>query len=556
MSPTPLSRYAKKLLVVSLVIFCVTLGNLWAALAPDLVSTAQAASATAPNVQTLNTTQTLDNLVRVWLRIPALEHSNVGLEIMELPTGKVLYSFNGNRRYTPASTVKAITAACAFDTLGGGYTYKTSIVAEGTISGTTLNGNLVIVPSQNPTFSRAQLQNLIKDAMQAIPRISGGGALTEITGQVKLAPTGAGDVGFHQAWLIEDWGRHWMPVSSNLVLDRNLASPGELGDAYRVVDAANTHGSLFDTLLNSPDGPTWVFIDRLAKTALTYRPRHPQAPKQPSFAMANPDEYNLALAEAMVRRHGVRIGGMDIPPGGNTNQLATHESIPLSNIIKTCLYESDNLYAQQLLRTIGFQSLKAEQANSKTPDKQSSMSLEARGLLLMSRWLAKIGVNGQEVILFDGCGLCRKNAVSPHALDTVFKHMGGEKVDGPYLSLLKQNDESSVGKGNYQFKTGTMESVRCIAGVLKTAGGQHLAVTIMVNGHTPSIRNLRIAQSALINQLRSIKYIGKSVPKETAGSPNDLNIVESTHEEVVIDHAAAKRTVKPAPKKPKAKRRH
>lgn len=556
MSQTPLSRYAKKLFVSSLVIFCLTLGNLWPALAPHLVSTAQAASATAPNVQTLNTTQTLDNLVRVWLKIPALEHSNVGLEIMELPTGKVLYSFNGNRRYTPASTVKAITAACAYDTLGGGYTFKTSIIAEGTITGTTLNGNLVIVPSQNPTFSRAQLQNLIKDAMQAIPRISGGGALTEITGQVKLAPTGAGDVGFHQAWLIEDWGRHWMPVSSNLVLDRNLASPGELGDSYRVVDAVNTHGSLFDTLLNSPDGPTWVYIDRSAKTALTYRPRHPQAPKQPSFAMANPDEYNLALAEAMVRRHGVRIGGMDIPPSGNTYQLATHESIPLSNIIKTCLHESDNLYAQQLLRTIGFQSLKAEQANSKSPDKQSSMSLEARGLLAMSRWLAKIGVNGQEVILFDGCGLCRKNAVSPHALDTVFKHMGGEKVDGPYLNLLKQNDESSVGKGNYQFKTGTMESVRCIAGVLETAGRQHLAVTIMVNGHTPSIRNLRIAQSALINQLRSIKYIGKSIPKEPAGSPNDPNIVESTHEEVVIDHAAAKRTVKPVAKKPRAKRKH
>jgi D-alanyl-D-alanine carboxypeptidase/D-alanyl-D-alanine-endopeptidase (penicillin-binding protein 4) len=516
----------------------------------------EAASAKSPNVETLDTSLTLDNLVRGWLRIPALEHSNVGLEIMEVPTGKVLYSFNGNRRYTPASTVKAITAACAYDTLGGGYTYKTTIIADGTFNGSTLNGNLIIVPSQNPTFSRSQLANLIKDAIQAIPKITGGSTISDITGQVKIAPTGAADMGFHQAWLVEDWGRHWMPVASNLVLDRNLGSPGELGDAYRVIEAGNAHGSLFDTLMNSPDGPTWVFVDRANRTAMAYKPHHPQAPKQPSYAMANPDEYNLALAEGMVRRHGVRIGGLMIPPSGNSYQLAQHESQPLSTIIKTCLHESDNLYAQQLLRTIGATSLKAEAAASKTPEKQSSITLEARGLLALSRWLAKIGVNGQEVILFDGCGLCRKNAVSPHALDTVLNHMAGEKADGPYLSLMKQNDESSAGKGNYQFKTGTMESVRCIAGILKTAGQQKLAVTIMVNGHTPSIRNLRIAQSALINQLRSIKHIGQSVPKVPVGNANDANIVESTHEKIVLDHAAMNRSPKPAPRKSRAKRRH
>ncbi|MBX3073982.1 D-alanyl-D-alanine carboxypeptidase/D-alanyl-D-alanine-endopeptidase [Candidatus Obscuribacterales bacterium] len=533
-------------------LFCV----LSASLRITASEAANAASAKPPTVERLDNTLTLDNLVRGWLRIPTLEHSNVGLEIMEVPSGRVLYSFNGNRRYTPASTVKAITCACAYDTLGGAYTYKTTVIADGTFSGTTLNGNLVIVPSQNPTFGRGQLAGLIKDAIQATSRLTGSGTISDITGQIKIAPTGAGDMGFHQAWLVEDWGRHWMPVASNLVLDRNLGSPGELGDSYRVVDAANTHGSLFDTLLNSPDGPTWVNVDRSNHTALTYRPKHPQAPKQPSFAMSNPDEYNLALAELMVKRNGVRIGNQEIPPSANINQLAAHESKPLAEIIRTCLHESDNLYAQQLLRTIGATTLKTETAPAgKSTERNSSMSLEARGLIAMSKWLSKIGVNGQEVILFDGCGLCRKNAVSPHALDTVLKHMAGEKADGPYLGLLKQNDESSAGKGTYQFKTGTMESVRCIAGILKTAGNQKLAVTIMVNGHTPTIRNLRIAESALINQLRSIKQIGQAVPKDPVGSASDPNIVETTHEPIVVDHAAAKRTPKPVLKRPRATRK-
>lgn len=520
------------------------------------LSAAEAASATTgkiPATETISPSSSLDNIVRVWLRIPALEHSNVGLEIMELPSGRVLYSFNGNRRYTPASTVKAITAACAYDLLGGGYTYKDSIIAEGTITGSTLNGNLVIVPSQNPTFTRAQLANLIKDAVQQTARLPGASTISDITGRLTLQLPPAYDMGFHQSWLVEDWGRYWMPVSSNLILDRNLASPGELGGNYRVLDAANTHGSLFNTLLNSPDGPAWLFMDRHNRTAFAYRARHPQAPQAPSYAMANPDQYNLALAEIMLRRHGIRIADQDLTLTGNDRiyQLARHESIPLSQIIKTTLYESDNLYAQQLLRTIGLTSLKADQngAGAKNGEKQNSISLEARGLLAVSRWLSKIGVNGQEAILFDGCGLCRKNAVSPHALNMVLKHMAGEKVDGPYLNLLKQNDESSVGRGNYRFKTGTMDSVRSISGVLTTAGSQHLAVTIMVNGHTPSIRNLRIAQSALINQLRSIKHIGQSVPKDPVGSACDPNVVVTTHEPVVIDQAALKRSPAPAPKK-------
>lgn len=501
--------------------------------------------------ETITPASSLDNLVRVWLRIPALEHSNVGLEIMELPSGRILYSFNGNRRFTPASTVKAITTACAFDTLGGAYTYKDSITAEGTVSGSTLNGNFVVHSSQNPTFTRSQLANLIKDAVQATARIPGGGTISDISGQLKLAVPPAVEMGFHQSWLIEDWGRYWMPVSSNLVLDHNLASPAELTDNYRVVDAANTHGSLFSTLLNAPDGPCWLFMDRPSHVALTYKPKHPNAPQTPSFAEANPDEYNLALAEIMLRRHQIRISGKEVPLSGSDRvyQLATHESIPLSQIIKTTLHESDNLYAQQLLRTVGLSSMKTEApATGKAAEKQSSLSLEARGLLAVSRWLTKIGVNGQETILFDGCGLCRKDAVSPHALNMVMKHMAGENVDGSYLSLLKQAED-------YRFKTGTMDAVRAISGVLTTAGKQNLAVTIMVNGHTPSIKNLKIAQSALINQLRNIKSIGQAYPKDAAGSQTDPNVTVSSHENVVLG-APVRSPAKAAPRRRAAKRRH
>jgi hypothetical protein len=336
--------------------------------------------------------------------------------------------------------------------------------------------------------------------------------------------------------------------------------------------------------------------------------------------MANPDDYNLTLVEAMVKRHGIKIHGQDVVLTANDRvyQLSQHSSAPLSQIIKTTLHQSDNLYAQQLLRTIGLHAMSGgrkpgadldniggrkpgadldniggrkpgadlnniggrkpgadlnniggrkpgadlheTETNGKAQnsEKSNGLSLEARGLIALSRWLTKIGINGQEVILYDGCGLCRKNAVSPHALNMVLKHMAGEKCNGPYISLLKGNEEA--GKGGYQYKTGTMDSVRAISGVLTTAGNQHLAVTIMVNGHTPSIGSLRIAQNALINQLRAISHLGDAVAKVPPGAPNDANITESANLPVVVDHQALKRSPKPThskrSKSKSRKRRH
>ena len=105
--------------------------------------------------------QTVDNLVNNWLKRPELQHSFVGVEILELPSGKELFAYNSRKRFAPASTTKVLTTACAYATLGGAYTYKTRVVADGKIAGDTLSGDLVIIPSQDPSFTRSDLQTML-----------------------------------------------------------------------------------------------------------------------------------------------------------------------------------------------------------------------------------------------------------------------------------------------------------------------------------------------------------------------------------------------------------
>jgi len=246
--------------------------------------------------------------------------------------------------------------------------------------------------------------------------------------------------------------------------------------------------------------------------------------------VSNPDDYAAAIVHSLLAQHGIRVVGQVIPMTGKENvySLAQHHSKPIPEMLKTCLHKSDNLYAQQTLRALGLAHVPTAN-NGQDKASENAMSLEDRGLNEVNRWLSKVGVPGHEAILFDGCGLSRKNSVSPHALNTVMKYMAGPNVAGPYLALLRGGDEAG-----YKYKTGTMDTVRAMTGVLTTVGGQNLAVTIMVDSHTPSVKSLRIAESALISQLRGIKQIGTSIPPVAAGAPDDENITETTHEPVVV----------------------
>ena len=154
------------------------------------------------------------------------------------------------------------------------------------------------------------------------------------------------------------------------------------------------------------------------------------------------------------------------------------------------------MYAQEFLRTLSISPVAASGGDKKKA--VSSASLEERGLWRLGEWLSQIGVPNSQVVLFDGCGLSRKNAITPHALNLVLAHM--YKTKPQYLDLLRASDVKGGGS-RYSFKTGAMDTVRGLSGVLENKG-RVLAITTLVNGHTPSVRDVRIVLADLIERVR------------------------------------------------------
>jgi hypothetical protein len=294
-----------------------------------------------------------------------------------------------------------------------------------------------------------------------------------------------------------------MPVSSNFVIDRNVAPTGDPGRGLRVINenAERQSDALFHALLapTAQLAPGWASYERSSNSVRVLR-----STGSSGLVVTNPSEYNTVIFERLMRNAGIRVEGRTVAPGP-ASTIAEVTSDPLSNIIHTTLQKSDNHYAQQLLRSLG-QQLNERRKAAVAP------TLEEAGLNYLHSWLSGIGVSPTDVILVDGCGLARKDCVTAHALNMVLKHMAGPSANGPYLGLLRTG--SSTKTSSYRYKTGTMDSVRSIAGVIKTVGGGSLAVSILVNGHTASISDVRNSMGDLTAELEMLPLASNGASAE------------------------------------------
>jgi D-alanyl-D-alanine carboxypeptidase/D-alanyl-D-alanine-endopeptidase (penicillin-binding protein 4) len=457
-------------------------GFILAASSPTVVAqTVVSAAAEEPQLKPV------EEIGMAWLRRGELQQSLIGIEVLHVPTNRVLFSFNGRRRFTPASTAKVLTTSCAFDLLGGGYRYKTRLLAGGPIQEGHLRGSLIVAPSQDPSMDFQDVISLLGALKSS--------KIQQVDGTIEMAPVAGGSDNFATEWMVQDWGQDWMPPSSNLIVDSNVVPTAQAGRGLPVVAMSvdGDHSALTSSLMKSAWAPAWASYHPGSHKVHLYKG---VVGVIGSAVVANPEQFHLAVIRHLVKGLGVKVAGQRMPIATEGEHLGEHWSKPLSDLIRHTLKESDNLYSQQLLRTIG--------AQVSVTKKNETASLEERGLLRLNQWIAELGVPASEAILWDGCGLARKNAVSPHVLNAALRKMSGPQGDGAYISLLPHSNDPLETPSSFRYKTGAMDSVRGISGILRTAAGEPLAVTVLINAHSPSIRELRSSLSSLIDKLESL----------------------------------------------------
>lgn len=484
-----------RVVLTALSIAAVTASSALAQRAPvgALASTPEAAASLA------RLSATLDDL----LSRPVFRRAHVGLAVQLAETGSTLYERAVDKRFTPGSTAKLVTAAVALELLGSAYRWSTRIAVDGPVIAGRLEGNLWLIGSGDPSLTRDELRGLVP-----VLRRHG---IAEIDGDVV-----ADDRAFDE----KPWGRGWMwddlhvgfaggvsgfqlspgRVIAELIPGRTAGEPVQL----RYLEP----GPKLPILVDARTGPplSRLDLDVVPLPGAAERRIIGTLPPGPalelSLAPPHPTLYALAYFGTVLADSGITVGGQmrtaasTETTSASATQLAVVLSDSLGLVLSEFLKPSDNQIGESILRTIG-----------RVAEGEGSSDAGIRAAtVLLRRW----GIPLDAFELADGSGLSRYNQITPAALNQLllraWSHPGHEVlidampiagVDG----TLEWRMRGTAAEANARAKTGALSSVRGLAGYVRGRDGHGIVFTLFINGFEARAVEARAVEDLIVEQL-------------------------------------------------------
>lgn len=259
---------------------------------------------------------------------PPLDRAHWGIDVVDLETGKTLFSQNAEQLFLPASNAKLFTTAAALAIAGPEYRFRTTVEAEGRIDGKgRLLGDLAIIGRGDPNISGRALPYALK-TQRTPPHTQ---ILEEMADQVARSGLKIvdgdliGDDTFYaferyaEGWAVDDL--QWVdgaPVSA-LTFNDNVVflniQPGEQpGDkALITVEPETGYYELDNRVVTTAAGVTkriGIHRDPGSKRIVLWGslPLGDAGMKEP-LAIEDPAEFVAQLFRSLLERRGITIRG-------------------------------------------------------------------------------------------------------------------------------------------------------------------------------------------------------------------------------------------------------
>lgn len=324
--------------------------------------------------------------------------------IQDLKTGEILAEHNVDKPLLPASIMKTVTIAGLLRERGPEDRFHTLVYGDGPIKGNTIEGDLLIVGGGDPTLG-ANCEPESADMAEEIIASLRHKGITNINGDLRI--------------------------------DTSLYSGPACPPSWMSADLNESYGT--------------------GSHALNFR-RNASG----SRAVKNPESIFLSYLGSRLRGAGISIsGGTKIGEYGLSDMeegtlLLDHVSDKYSEVMRSCMMRSDNLFAETFLRAFALARGKGG-------------STEVGASEMYEYWKAEgIPVNG--VTLIDGSGLSRSNRVTANFINGILKCMGDNEEYASFMPLAGQEGTLSDFLKDTELdayvamKTGSMKGIQCYAG--------------------------------------------------------------------------------------------
>jgi D-alanyl-D-alanine carboxypeptidase/D-alanyl-D-alanine-endopeptidase (penicillin-binding protein 4) len=424
--------------------------------------------------------------------------AHVGVSIIDMDGGAILANIHGNDPFTPASNMKLLTSGAALMVLGPDFAFKTEIIRDG--------DRLIVKGDGDPALADPEV---LKESQ---PKLTVNDVLSALAGAVTKA--GMTDV---KEIIIDD-----------RVFDREYVHPTwppqNLDRPYSAeICGLNFHANVMAFFPGpSPQGPgspptfsmepdaNWLHVDVRARTVADGKNSvsvsredenhfvlrgdvrfQTQAPVE--VTLHDPAAFFGRLFAQQLASSGVHIAkasaGDDEPAVRLADPTEKFQGktiavvrTPIADVLHRCNTDSENLYAESLLKRMG-------NAVTKEPGSWNNGAAVLR--MTITQHLGAEAAAATTIL--DGSGLSRGNLVTP----ATFTRWLGELANNPQTRDVYTNSLAYPGVGTLRSrfrnaklvnqvrgKSGFIDGVRCLSGYVINSGGHRVCYSVMVNDIT------------------------------------------------------------------------
>jgi D-alanyl-D-alanine carboxypeptidase/D-alanyl-D-alanine-endopeptidase (penicillin-binding protein 4) len=395
-----------------------------------------------------------------------------GIAIVDA-AGTPLFMRREHVPYAPASTFKVLTAVAALETLGPDYRFETRFESIDDPHDGTLDGDLYLVGSGDPSLTSDDLRGGVAALARA--------GITRVTGGVVGDGTAFGGREVNPAWDPDDLQYDYAAGTSALSLDEGTVelhvTPGAAGapatidarpsGAVRVLGGVLTGYATDLSIDRAATSNTFTFGGSVAVDAEQsfYRP----VIDQPLYA--------ATVARTMLQSRNIAV---EAPARAGLGPVAArvlwvHRSAPLRALLAHMLFESDNHYAEELLRAVGAH--------------DGALGTEHAGALVERAILRRFGAPADGLHVVDGSGLAATDRIEPISIATLLARAAldpaGDVLIGdlPRVGIegtVRRRDVTTA-LGRARAKSGHIADVNALVGYVQTHHHGRVSFAILVN---------------------------------------------------------------------------
>ena len=420
-----------------------------------------------------------------------------GLRIISLEVPQVFYEYQIDKPFMPASNMKIITTAAAFDLLGRDFAWVTEFYRDE-------QDNIYLKASGDPTINRhSDINHFFKSITDSL-KIRG---IRVIQGDLIIEPSGFNDSGIGYGWKEENSHFTYSAKPSALPFFENTIqikiSPSNIERRpYISLYPAHVGFEIVNdmTTVGNNRGGLWFEMDPYSNRITFHGSIWLRSkPQYRTLAVQKPELYALEVIREKFRENQITIEGNiyynTLPEQENNietlEKLFQIETPKFIEVVNEINKRSNNFMANQLFMTIGERFESSNQAED-----------------VIKNWLRANNISPDSLKMYDGSGLSIYNQSTANILSSTLRFMYNSDWSEDFMNSMAVSGRDGTLRNSFQNdklrhkvfgKTGFIIGARALSGFIRTQDDEMLAFSIIINKEGSRIRNFnQIIERVLI----------------------------------------------------------